>query len=76
MGVRLVLPSTAARAWPQARHDVVPALERRHEVAPLNRSAELEVALYVERQLEALVVSLPSLSELRRLTKFDGSLAD
>jgi hypothetical protein len=55
---------------------VVPALERRHEVAPLNRSAELEVALYIERQLEALVVSLPSLSELRRLTKFDGSLAD
>jgi len=42
----------------------------------VNRNAELEVALYVEREVEALVVSLPRLSELRRLAKFDGSLAD
>lgn len=63
MGVRLVPRWTTASAWPQARHDVAPVLERR-EVAHLNRSAELEVALDVEHQLEALVVSLPSLSEL------------
>ena len=30
----------------------------------MDRSAELEVAVDVERQLEALLVSLPSLSEL------------
>jgi hypothetical protein len=33
-------------------------------MAYLSRSAEIEVALGVERQLEALVADLPSLSEL------------
>ena len=43
---------------------MAPVLERRYEMAHLNRSSELEVALEVEHQLEALVDSLPSLSEL------------
>jgi hypothetical protein len=44
----------------QPQEDVAPALERRREVA----SAEFEVALEVERQLEVLLVSLPSFCEL------------